>query len=333
MKIILSSLLLISFTLQASTLEDIRIRSELVCGIHGSLHGLSYISEHKMFEGFDVDFCRAVAAVVLKDKSAVEFVPLTSKVRFSALENGEVDLLARNSTWTYSRDTLNIEFVGISFYDGQSFLVRKDKNIKTLKDIKPGASVCSVKGTSTSENLKSYSSKLDLNLNIIEEATKANSEMSFFGGRCDLFASDITSLMSIRHVSAIKADEFDIISPTISKEPLGPVVRDSDPNWTNIVRWTLFGLIEAEEQGISMHNIDSFKNSPNIKVRYMLGIDPGIGDAVGLDDQWLVRAIKAVGNYGEIYHRNFGPKSKTHMDRGLNALWRDGGLLYAPPFK
>ncbi len=318
----------------ASTLDTVQARGFLRCGVNTGILGFSAIDQNGQWSGLDVDFCRAFAAAILGDKDAVELIPLNAKVRFMALQEGEIDILTRNTTVTFKRETaLGLDFAGVTYYDGQGFLARKTLGAKKLQDLKAGVRICFPSFTTTETNLAAYAKahKLDYKpvpFNSIEEA-----KAGLFLGRCDVFTTDRGALASIRAVDAPFPDDFIILDDVISKEPLGAFVRDDDPQWRHIVRWVIFATLEAEEFGLASTNLEAAKSSSDPAVRAMLGVEPGVGQSLGLKDDWVYQVIRQVGNYGEIFARNLGPGTQIAMSRGLNALWRDGGLMYAPPLR
>ena len=311
-------------------LDSIKQRGALRCGVNTGLIGFSTPDSQGRWTGLDVDFCRAVAAVVLGDASKVQFVPTNTQNRFTVLQSGEVDILSRNTTWTASRDaTLGAVFAGTIFYDGQGFMVKKSANIKSATQLN-GATICVQPGTTTELNLSDYfrTKKMAFRPVVVNELQQV--EQAFFSGRCDVFTTDISGLAATR-LKAANKDDYVILPEAISKEPLGPLVRRGDWEFFNIVKWTLFGLIEAEEYDVASTNVDKLKSeSRDPPVQRLVGTSGDIGKGMGLDNDWLVRALKAVGNYGEMYQRNVGPIGIT---RGVNAQWRDGGLMYAPPIR
>ena len=312
------------------TLDAVKQRGALRCGVNTGLIGFSAPDSQGKWTGIDVDFCRAVAAVVLGDPNKVQFVPTNTQNRFTVLQSGEVDILSRNTTWTASRDaTLGAVFAGTIFYDGQGFMVKKSANIKSATQLN-GATICVQPGTTTELNLSDYfrTKKMTFRPVVVNELQQV--EQAFFSGRCDVFTTDISGLAATR-LKAPNKDDYVILPEAISKEPLGPLVRRGDWEFYNIVKWTLFGLIEAEEYGVSSASVDKLKSeSKDPPIQRLVGTSGDIGKGMGLDNDWLVRAVKAVGNYGEMYERNVGP---IGIARGINAQWRDGGLMYAPPIR
>jgi general L-amino acid transport system substrate-binding protein len=316
-------------------LDAIRKRGELICGVSTGVAGFSAADSQGRWTGLDVDICRAVAAAVLKDGTKVRFAPLTSQQRFTALQSGEVDLLSRNTTWTSTRDaSLGLHFTSIVFYDGQGFLVPKSLNVKSAKALK-GATVCVQSGTTTERNLSDFSRANNLNLKPVVFADFAATNAAYFGGRCQVYTTDASALASIRAKEAPKPDDHIILPELISKEPLAPAVRRGDDEFFAVVKWVAFALIEAEELGITQANVDQQKKeSPNPAVARLLGSGTeDSGKPLGLDKEWAYRAIKTVGNYGEVYERNVGPKTPIGLPRGANDLWSNGGLMYAPPIR
>jgi len=317
---------------QTSTLDTVKGRGQLQCGVSTGLAGFGAPNDAGQWQGLDVDICRAVSAAVFKNVDKIKFVPLTAKERFTALQSGEIDLLSRNTTWTMSRDTAaGLNFTGISYYDGQGFMVKKTLDVVSAKELS-GASICVQTGTTTELNLADYfrSNKIEYNPVVFEKLSEALG--AYNAGRCDAFTTDVSQLYSIR-LTLGNANDHIVLPEIISKEPLGPVVRQGDPRWANIVRWILFAMINAEELGVTQGNVDQMKASKNPSVRRLLGVEGEYGAAVGLDNDWAYQIIKLVGNYGESFDRNVGAGSPLGIARGQNALWRDGGLQYAPPIR
>jgi general L-amino acid transport system substrate-binding protein len=316
------------------TLDAIKARGQVVCGVNTGLAGFSAADSQGNWSGLDVDTCRAIAAATLGDPNKVKWVPLTAQQRFTALQSGEVDILARNTTWTLSRDaSLGLNFTAVTFYDGQGFMVPTKLGVKSAKQLK-GATVCVQSGTTTEKNLTDYSraNKLDLKPIVFEkqEATTG----AYFSGRCAVLTTDTSGLASIRTKEAKDPKEHVVLPELISKEPLGPAVRRGDDEWFAIAKWVIYGLIEAEEYGITKANIDQMiKDSKDPVVMRIVGTSEDTGKLLGLDKDWMVRAIKAVGNYGEMFERNVGPNTALNLPRGNNALWTEGGLMYAPPVR
>lgn len=315
------------------TLDAVKKRGAVQCGVNTGLAGFSQPDAQGRWTGMDVDVCKALAAAVLGDASKVKYVPLNAQQRFTALQSTEVDLLSRNTTWTQQRDTaLGLNFVGVTFYDGQGFMVPKKLNVKSAKELN-GATVCVQPGTTTELNLADYfrSAKMTFRPVVIQELAEV--EKAFFEGRCDVYTTDASGLASTRSAKAGNPADFIILPELISKEPLGPVVRHGDDEWFDIVKWTVYALFEAEERGVTAANVDEMKKSTDPNVQRLLGVSPGMGKNLGLDEEWAVRAIKATGNYSEIFERNVGRNTPLKLERGLNALWTQGGLMYAMPFR
>lgn len=316
-------------------LDAIKQRGELICGVNTGLAGFSAADSQGRWTGLDVDTCRAVAAAILGDANKVRFSPLTAQQRFTALQSGEIDLLARNTTWTLTRDaSLGLSFTGVNFYDGQAFMVPTKLNVKSAKALK-GATVCVQSGTTTELNLTDYSRANNLNLKpVVFEKVEA-ATAAYVAGRCQAYTTDASGLASIRSKEVPKPDEHVILPELISKEPLGPSVRQGDNELFNIVKWVGFALLEAEELGVTQANVDQQKaSSTNPNVRRLLGAgNEDTGKLLGLDKDWAARAIKAVGNYGEQFERHVGPKTPIGLPRGSNNLWTNGGLMYAPPVR
>jgi general L-amino acid transport system substrate-binding protein len=316
------------------TLDAIKARGQVICGVNTGLAGFSAADSQGKWSGLDVDVCRAIAASVLGDAEKVKWVPLTAQQRFTALQSGEVDILSRNTTWTLTRDaSLGLFFTGVTYYDGQGFMVPTKLNIKSAKQLK-GATVCVQSGTTTEKNLTDFSraNKLDLKPVVFEKLEAATG--AYFAGRCAVYTTDASGLASTRTKEAKDPKEHVILPDLISKEPLGPAVRRGDDEWFTIVKWVVFGLIEAEEYGITQANVAEMqKSSQDPVVMRIVGSSEDTGKLLGLDKEWMVRAIKATGNYGEIFERNVGGKSSLDLPRGVNALWNQGGLMYAPPVR
>ena len=315
------------------TFDAVKARGQVNCGVNTGLYGFAAPDDKGVWRGIDVDVCRAVAAALFGNATKVRFVPLTAQQRFTALQSGEIDLLARNTTWTSQRDIeLGINFTGVDYYDGQGFLIAKKAGVKSAKELS-GATVCVLAGTTNELNLSDYFSanKMQFKSVVIEK----NEELAqaFFSNRCDTITSDASQLASIRVTLASNPDDYVILPELISKEPLGPSVRHGDDQWFDLVKWSLYAMIQAEEKGITSANVDTFKNSPDPEIKRMLGITPGLGKAMGIDDGWAYAIVKQVGNYGESFERNLGKDSKLKIERGLNALWTKGGLMYAMPIR
>ncbi len=316
----------------SATLESVKEKGYLSCGVSTGLPGFSNPDDKGQWSGLDVDVCRAVAAATLKDASKVKFVPLTAKERFTALQSGEIDVLSRNTTWTLTRDaSLGLNFTGVSYYDGQGFMVKKDLGVKSAKEL-DGASICIQSGTTSELNLADYFRANNMEYQPVVFDTSDGTAKGFDAGRCDVLTSDQSQLYALR-VRLSKPDSAVVLPEVISKEPLGPVVRQGDDQWFNIVKWSLAAMINGEELGLNSDNIKAQKASSDPNIRRLLGIDGPKGKGLALDDDWSLRIIEQVGNYEEIFNRNVGAESPLQIDRGLNALWNDGGILYAPPFR
>jgi len=325
------ALLAPTFAVAGPTLDTIKQRGSLRCAVNTGLLGFSAPDSQGRWGGIDADFCRAVAAAILGDADKVQFVGTNAQNRFTVLQAGEVDMLSRNTTWTSSRDaTLGSVFTGVLFYDGQGFMVPKKLGVKSARDL-DGATICVQPGTTTELNLSDFfrSNKMTFKPVVIAELNQI--EQAFFAGRCDVYTTDISGLAATR-LKAANKDDYVILPVAISKEPLGPMVRRGDWEFFNIVKWTLFGLLEAEEMGVTSANVDAKKAEAgnNPPLQRLLGLSGDAGKGMGLDNEWMVKAIKAVGNYGEMYDRNIGPLG---IPRGLNAQWTQGGLMYAPPIR
>ncbi|MGL4414196.1 amino acid ABC transporter substrate-binding protein [Roseinatronobacter monicus] len=316
-----------------TTLETIQDRGELICGSNTGQAGFGAPDSSGVWQGFDVGFCRALGAAVLNDPNAVTFVPLTSQTRFSALASGEVDVLARNTTWTFVRDVdLNLTFVGTNYYDGQGFMVTRELGVSSALEL-DGATVCIETGTTTELNLADYFRVNNMSYEPVPVDTAAEAQQQYLAGACDVYTTDVSALASSRAAFAEPGDHA-ILPEVISKEPLGPVVRHGDDQWADIVQWTLFALIAAEELGVTSANMEELKaGGNNPEINRLLGVEGGFGEMLGLDNDWAARAIAAVGNYGELFSSTIGDQTPIGLARGLNAQWTQGGLLYAPPFR
>jgi general L-amino acid transport system substrate-binding protein len=319
---------------QATTLEDVKAKGFVQCGVNTGLLGFASPDDQGNWKGFDVDYCRAIAAAVFGKPDAVKFTPLSAKDRFTALQTGEVDVLVRNTTWTMSRDTsLGLLFAGVNYYDGQGFMVKKSLNVTAAKEL-DGASVCVQTGTTTELNLADFFKANNIKPNpvVFEKFEEANA--AYDAGRCDAYTTDASGLYAVR-LTLTAPDDHVVLPDIISKEPLGPLVRQGDDQWFNIVKWTHNALLIAEEFGVTQANVDDQKaNSQNGDVRRLLAADDSkFGEGIGLSNDWALNVIKGVGNYGEIFERNIGVNTPLKIARGLNALWKDGGLQYAPPIR
>ncbi|MBB4569688.1 amino acid ABC transporter substrate-binding protein [Rhizobium leucaenae] len=318
----------------ASTLSDVKAKGFVQCGVNSALLGFSQPDASGNYAGFDVDLCKAVAAAVFGDVTKVKYTPLSAKDRFTALQSGEIDLLSRNTTWTINRDTaLGLNFRPVTYYDGQGFMVRKELNVKSALELS-GAAVCVQSGTTTELNLADYfkTNNLQYNPVVFDKLEEVNA--AYDSGRCDVYTTDQSGLYALR-LTLKNPDDNVVLPEIISKEPLGPAVRQGDDQWFDIVSWTAYALINAEEFGITQKNVDEMKNSANPDIKRFLGVEQGstIGTDLGLTNDWAYNIIKGVGNYGEVFDRNIGAGSPLKIQRGLNALWNKGGIQYAPPVR
>ena len=316
----------------AQTLKAVKDRGMLNCGANGTLAGFGLPDAQGKWTGLDVDFCRAIAAAVLNDSEKVKYVPLSAKDRFTALQSGEVDVLARNTTWTSSRDTsLGLNFTGVNYYDGQGFMVRKALKVNSALELN-GASVCVQQGTTTELNLADYFSANKMQLKSVTFATANEAVKAYDAGRCDAYTTDASALYAER-LRVSDPNDHIILPEIISKEPLGPAVRHGDDQWFDIVKWTLFAMMNAEELNISSKNLDEALKSTNPEIKRFVGTEGNFGEQLGLGKDWAVRIVKQVGNYGETFERNVGLGSPLKIERGLNKLWTKGGIQYAPPIR
>jgi general L-amino acid transport system substrate-binding protein len=326
-------LLMLSFAGNAaaqSTLDAVRSKGYVQCGVNTGLAGFSLPDSKGVWRGIDVDVCRAVAAAVFGDAGKVRYTPLTAQQRFTALQSGEVDILARNTTWTLTRDTsLGLNFVGVNYYDGQGFMVHRRLNVKSAKQLN-GATVCVQPGTTTELNLADYfrANRMSFKPVVIEKLEEALN--AYFAGRCDVFTTDHSGLIALRGSRAPKPAEHVILPEIISKEPLGPVVRHGDDRWFDVVKWSLFAMLEAEELGITSKNIEQHAKSANPSIQRFVGASGDLGQMLALDNRWAFNIIKQVGNYAESFDANLKPLG---FERGLNRLWSQGGIMYAPPIR
>jgi len=316
----------------AQTLKAVKDRGILNCGANGTLAGFGLPDAQGKWTGLDVDFCRAIAAAVLNDAEKVKYVPLSAKDRFTALQSGEVDVLARNTTWTSSRDTsLGLNFTGVNYYDGQGFMVRKTLKVNSALELN-GASVCVQQGTTTELNLADYFSANKMQLKSVTFATANEAVKAYDAGRCDAYTTDASALYAER-LRVTDPNEHIILPEIISKEPLSPAVRHGDDQWFDIVKWILFAMMNAEELNISSKNVDEALKSTNPEIKRFVGTEGNFGEQLGLSKDWAVRIVKQVGNYGESFERNVGLGSTLKIERGLNKLWTKGGIQYAPPIR
>jgi general L-amino acid transport system substrate-binding protein len=317
----------------SQTVDAIRRNGVLTCGVSTGVAGFSMPDAQGNWAGFDVDMCRAVAAAILGDAGKVRFVPLSAQQRFTALQTGEVDMLSSRATWTLIRDaSLGINFLPIVFYDGQSFMVPRKLGIKTGREL-AGATICVETGTTSELNLADFLRGNHLDARTVVVEGRDGVEQAYFSGRCDAFSTDATSLAATRAGRAASVDDHVILAERISKEPLAPAVRHGDDEFFDIAKWSIFILVNAEEKGLGATTVDAALTSDDPEIKRILGVTPGMGKALGLDDKWAYWIIKQVGNYGEIHDRNVGPGTPLNLERGLNALWTHGGLIYAPPVR
>lgn len=315
------------------TLDALRARGHVVCGVSNGVPGFSAPDDQGQWRGLDVDVCRAVAAAVLGDGSKVKFTPLNAQQRFAALQSGQIDVLSRNTSWTLTRDaSLGLQFTAITYFDGQGFLVARKFKVSSAKQLKD-AQVCVQSGTTSEKNLADYSRAHKLNLKPVVFDSFEASYKALFAGRCQAYSTDVSALASIRNKQAPKPDDYVILPELISKEPLGPLVKRGDDEWGTIVRWTIFALLEAEELGVTQANVQAQARSTDPAVQRLLGSAEDMGKLLGLSPTWAAQALQAVGNYGEVFERNVGPASPLQLPRGANRLWSQGGLMYAAPIR
>jgi len=316
----------------AQTLKTVKERGVLNCGANGTLAGFGLPDAKGAWHGIDVDLCRAVAAAIFNDPTKVKYTPLTAKDRFTALQSGEIDVLSRNTTWTSSRDTsLGLNFTGVVYYDGQGFMVPKSLKVNSALELN-GASVCVQQGTTTELNLADFFRAHNMQLKTVTFATANEAVKAYDARRCDAYTTDASGLYAER-LRLANPDDHIVLPEIISKEPLGPVVRHGDDQWFDIVKWVLFAMVNAEELGITQKNVDSMLKSTNPAIKRFVGTEGNYGEQLGLTKDWAVRIIKAVGNYGESFDRNIGKDSPLKINRGLNRLWTNGGIQYAPPIR
>ncbi len=328
-----ASVTVLSVGATAGTLDDIRAKGFLQCGVSTGVPGFGFTDDAGNWQGFDPAVCQAVAAAVFGDSSKVKYTPTTGKTRFEALKSGEIDMLARNTTWTFSRDVdLGLTFVGVNYYDGQGFIGRKSLGISSAKEL-DGASICIQTGTTTELNLADYFRINGISYEPVPIETNEEARTNYVADRCDVYTTDASGLAATR--STFEDPDAHVIFPEIiSKEPLGPLVRQGDDQWADVVRWTLNVMINAEEYGVSSANVDELRGgSDNPEINRMLGSEGNLNEMIGLDKDWAYNIIKQVGNYGEVFERFLGVNTPIGLERGLNALYTDGGLLYAPPMR
>lgn len=316
----------------AGTLDDVKAKGFVQVGVNGSLYGFGMPDEKGVWKGLDVDTGRAIAAAIFGDATKIKFTPLTAQTRFTAVQSGEIDVLCRNATRTLSRDTaLGLDFAQVNYYDGQGFLIPKNLGVKTAKEL-DGATICVLPGTTTELNVADYFRTNGLKWKPVVIENTAELQKAFFSGRCDCMTSDASQLAGTRAM-APKPDDYMILPDIISKEPLAPAVRHGDNQWKDVVSFSVLAMINAEELGITSKNVDEMLKSKDPKVMRFLGVTEGNGKALGLDEKYAYNIVKLVGNYGEVFERNVGVNTTLKIERGLNALWTDGGLMYSPPFK
>ncbi len=315
------------------TLEQVMARGQLICGVNTGLAGFAAPDAQGNWQGFDVDICKGIAAAIFGDASKVEYIPTTSADRFELLTSGRIDVLSRNTTWTFSRDTdLRMDFTGVNYYDGQGFMVKNDLGVASAKEL-DGATICIQTGTTTELNLADYFRANGMEYSPVPVATNAEGEQQFLAGACDVYTTDVSGLAASRAVYP-NPDDFVILPEVVSKEPLGPAVRHGDSNWGDIVRWVLNAQISAEELGVTSANVEELsKGTNNPEINRLLGTEGNLGAMIGLEPTWAKAIIAATGNYGEIFARHIGEGTPIGLARGLNAQWTQGGLLYSPPFR
>lgn len=322
-----------SAELRAQTLADVKARERVLCGVDEQHYGFAHMDAHGNWVGFEVDFCRALAVAIFNDPTAVKFLPLNAKNRFSALTSREIDVLIRSTSWTFSRDQgYGVDFTNIIYYDRLGILAHKSMGVARLDDVSE-ASLCVAAGTTTQETVQHYVYRTGKAIKVMVYNSREGLNNLFFSGQCDLYAGDYSGLSVILHEVSPTPEDYVFLEANLSKEPLGPVVREGDPEWYNLIRWMVNGLIEAEEQGITRQNVTSYRANPPRGVKYLLGTKAGFGAELGMRTGWMADVIREVGNYGEIFARHLGKESPLKMARGLNALWKDGGLLYAIPIR
>jgi general L-amino acid transport system substrate-binding protein len=327
-----TALTLVAAGASAQTFKTVKGRGTLSCGVSEGLIGFSAPDDKGNWSGFDVDFCRALAAAIFNDVTKVRFVPLNAGDRFGALQSSQIDVLSRNSTWTMSRETGGgLMFAAITYHDGQGFLVRKSRNATSALEL-DGAKVCVQSGTTTELNLKDFFQSNKMTYEVVALVSAEEARNAYDAGRCDVFTADVSQLHAEK-LKVAKPDEHVILPDVISKEPLGPVVRQGDDLWLNIVKWTHFAMVNAEELGVEAKTIDAALQSTKPDVRRLVGTEGNFGEQMGLTADWATRIVRQVGNYADVYERNVGVKSKLGIPRGINALWTAGGILYAPPIR
>jgi len=315
-----------------ATLDTVKKRGKILCGVSPVAPGFSYADDKGARRGFDVDICRAVSAAVFGEPDKVEYVPLNTNVRFQALQSGEVDILSRQNTWSFSRDaSLGLDFGPVVFYDGQGLMAPAKLNVKSAGEL-ANAAICLLPGTTTLQNLEDYFRPKNVKYESVVFENSDEWRNAFFNGRCDAITTDRSDLASVRAIANDPA-QYVVLPETISKEPLAPAIRQNDPNWRDIVNWTVYALIAAEEKGITQANVESHLKSEDPEIQRMLGANGDFGKMLNLDNKWAFNIIKSLGNYAEVFDRNLGPKTRLGLTRGPNRLWTEGGLLYSPPFR
>jgi general L-amino acid transport system substrate-binding protein len=316
----------------ASTLESVQAEGVIKCGVNASLPGFGVQDEAGNWSGFDIDYCRAIAAAVFGDPTKVTFIPTTASDRFRQLQSGAIDVLLRNTTWTMSRDTsLNLAFAGVNYFDGQGFMVRRSLGVTSALELSK-ATVCVQTDTTTELNLSDYFQARNMQYTLVSRPTIEEATAAYIREECTAYSADATALYALRLAMPNPQDHV-VLPQIISKEPLSPTVRQGDEQWLNVVKWVHFALLNAEEYGVTSANVDQMRDSPNANIRRLLGAEGEFGKGLGLSEDWAFNAIKQIGNYGEIFDRNLGSSSPFGIARGLNALWVDGGLQYAPPVR
>jgi general L-amino acid transport system substrate-binding protein len=324
------ALLLTAGSASAQTLKKVKDRGSLICGVSQGLPGFSTPDDKGSWTGLDVDFCRALAAAIFNDPGKVKFTPLSAKDRFEPLKSGDIDILSRNTTWTISRDAL-FSFSAVTYYDGQGFMVRKALKVNSALELN-GASVCTQTGTTTELNLADYFRANNMKYEVIAFGSADETVKAYEAGRCDAFTTDMSQLYAEK-LKLANVNDHVILPEIISKEPLGPLVRHGDDQWFDVVKWVHFAMLNAEELGISQKTIDDAQKSNQPEIRRLVGAEGAYGEQIGLTKDWVVRIVKHVGNYGEVFERNVGTGSKLGISRGLNRLWTKGGIQYAPPVR
>jgi general L-amino acid transport system substrate-binding protein len=315
-----------------ATLDAVKKRGKILCGVSPVAPGFSYADDKGVRRGFDTDLCRAVSAAVFGDPEKVEFIPLNTNIRFQALQSGEVDILSRQTTWSFTRDTsLGLDFGPVVFYDGQGLMAPAKLGVKSAGEL-ANAAICLLPGTTTLQNLEDYFRPKNVKYESVVFENSDEWRNAFFSGRCDAITTDRSDLASVRAIASDPA-AYVVLPETISKEPLAPVVRQNDSNWRDIVTWTVYALIAAEEKGIKRENVDTFLKSEDPEIQRMMGVNGDFGKTLNLDNKWAYNIVKTMGNYGEMFDRNLGPDTRLGLTRGPNRLWTEGGLLYAPPFR